>query len=302
MLKKEKSVIANEVKQSSGIATPYGLAMTESTFCHPEFSSGSHEMLKQVQHDVMAQGGRSMVEMLGVLTIIGVLSVAGIAGYTTAMNQHRANETLNQALRLATIISGQRVLNPNAKLSSSDLAGTNFQMAEDNSQIKLTVSNLPEKVANRITAMNFKNAKVTPGADGSLTFTFENDLSEVSGDSNDTTSDDEGLWDFSQAQSCTDATQCGPCEECLQDLCLKVQAGNCQCPTGTFLFNFGNDVICLSCNANYDVPVSMAPNCVSSCDGKRTRVGEGEDEVCILSSCPSGYFLDGYTCFPDKID
>ena len=35
------------------------------------------------------ESGRSMVEMLGVLAIIGVLSVGGIAGYTTAMNKHR---------------------------------------------------------------------------------------------------------------------------------------------------------------------------------------------------------------------
>lgn len=36
--------------------------------------------------------GRSMVEMLGVLAIIGVLSVGGIAGYKTALNKYRANE------------------------------------------------------------------------------------------------------------------------------------------------------------------------------------------------------------------
>ena len=41
------------------------------------------------------ESGRSMVEMLGVLAIIGVLSVGGIAGYTTAMRSHRANEIVN---------------------------------------------------------------------------------------------------------------------------------------------------------------------------------------------------------------
>ncbi|MBO7333238.1 MAG: type II secretion system protein, partial [Alphaproteobacteria bacterium] len=34
--------------------------------------------------------GRSMIEMLGVLAIIGVLSVGGLSGYTMAMNRHRA--------------------------------------------------------------------------------------------------------------------------------------------------------------------------------------------------------------------
>lgn len=32
-----------------------------------------------------SQSGRSMVEMLGVLAIIGVLSIGGIAGYSRAM-------------------------------------------------------------------------------------------------------------------------------------------------------------------------------------------------------------------------
>ena len=33
------------------------------------------------------ENGRSMVEMLGVLAIIGVLSVAGIGGYSMAMKK-----------------------------------------------------------------------------------------------------------------------------------------------------------------------------------------------------------------------
>ena len=44
---------------------------------------------------IKSQSGRSMVEMLGVLAIIGVLSVGGIAGYNTAMDRHRANQVLN---------------------------------------------------------------------------------------------------------------------------------------------------------------------------------------------------------------
>ena len=43
------------------------------------------------------ESGRSMVEMLGVLAIIGVLSVGGIAGYTMAMNKYKANEIMAAA-------------------------------------------------------------------------------------------------------------------------------------------------------------------------------------------------------------
>ncbi|MDO4162020.1 MAG: type 4 pilus major pilin [Pseudomonadota bacterium] len=38
------------------------------------------------------QSGRSMIEMLGVLAIIGVLSVGGIAGYSKAMNKFKTNK------------------------------------------------------------------------------------------------------------------------------------------------------------------------------------------------------------------
>ena len=41
------------------------------------------------------ESGRSMIEMLGVLAIIGVLSVGGIAGYTQAMKKYRSNEITN---------------------------------------------------------------------------------------------------------------------------------------------------------------------------------------------------------------
>ena len=40
--------------------------------------------------------GRSMIEMLGVLAIIGVLSVGGIAGYSKAMEKWKINKTIEQ--------------------------------------------------------------------------------------------------------------------------------------------------------------------------------------------------------------
>lgn len=43
------------------------------------------------------QSGRSMIEMLGVLAIIGVLSVGGLAAYNAAMDRNEANELLYDA-------------------------------------------------------------------------------------------------------------------------------------------------------------------------------------------------------------
>ena len=47
------------------------------------------------------QSGRSMIEMLGVLAIIGVLSVGGIAGYSKAMTKYRINKTIEQITLIA---------------------------------------------------------------------------------------------------------------------------------------------------------------------------------------------------------
>ena len=47
------------------------------------------------------ESGRSMIEMLGVLAIIGVLSVGGIAGYSKAMMKYRINKTIEQITLIA---------------------------------------------------------------------------------------------------------------------------------------------------------------------------------------------------------
>lgn len=45
--------------------------------------------------------GRSMIEMLGVLAIIGVLSVGGIAGYSKAMMKYKINKAIEQITMLS---------------------------------------------------------------------------------------------------------------------------------------------------------------------------------------------------------
>ena len=61
--------------------------------------------------NLKSQNGRSMVEMLGVLAIIGVLSVGGVYGYGVAMKKHKANEALHKASMLATTVSAYAMSN-----------------------------------------------------------------------------------------------------------------------------------------------------------------------------------------------
>ena len=52
--------------------------------------------LKHEHDNIIEQSGRSMIEMLGVLAIVGVLSVGGIAGYSKAMEKFKINKTIDQ--------------------------------------------------------------------------------------------------------------------------------------------------------------------------------------------------------------
>ena len=78
------------------------------------------------------QSGRSMIEMLGVLAIVGVLSAGGIAGYSMAMQSYKTNlliERINLiATRVRTVyksgnytgVSNSNMIN-SGKLSDKDL-------------------------------------------------------------------------------------------------------------------------------------------------------------------------------------
>lgn len=71
------------------------------------------------------QTGRSMVEMLGVLAIIGVLSVGGIAGYSKAMTKFKITKTMDQVsmtvANIRTLYSGQRNYNGLATANALDM-------------------------------------------------------------------------------------------------------------------------------------------------------------------------------------
>ena len=51
------------------------------------------------------QFGRSMIEMLGVLAVIGLLSVGGIAGYSKAMMRYKVSKTIDQITEVNAKIS-----------------------------------------------------------------------------------------------------------------------------------------------------------------------------------------------------
>ncbi len=60
--------------------------------------------------EIKMENGRSMVEMLGVLAVMGVLSIGGVAGYRYAMDKMNANDIINEVKKRAVTASQQRIL------------------------------------------------------------------------------------------------------------------------------------------------------------------------------------------------
>ncbi len=70
------------------------------------------------------QSGRSMVEMLGVLAIIGVLSVGGISGYSKAMAKYKLTKAQDQIVMLLMNIRTAYATSPNYSGLTSDKAAS----------------------------------------------------------------------------------------------------------------------------------------------------------------------------------
>ena len=112
--------------------------------------------------------GRSMVEMLGVLAIIGVLSVGGIAGYTMAMRKYKANEVLNTASMLTMLSksanggSGANMANLAAAGLQAPYGSVEMSSAIDaNGDVTITITNAESGVCDAVNS-SANNSLFTP--------------------------------------------------------------------------------------------------------------------------------------------
>ena len=102
--------------------------------------------------------GRSMVEMLGTLAIIGVLSVGAIAGYSYGMDKYRANETINDVMLLGVDVITQAsrtggMPNLSAEWGTKTTVGYDFTVLpnpEDETQYGIRISGVPARVCKMV--------------------------------------------------------------------------------------------------------------------------------------------------------
>ncbi len=126
-------------------------------------------MIKRIIHKFKSgEAGRSMVEMLAVLAIIGVLTIGAMAGYRYSLEVIMANNIVNGVTARSVIIGQQRVLGRPLNLkefhpnSSKDLIYDRFEVEvyedyyEDGTNIQaLEVRDIPQNVCKRVVKTEF---------------------------------------------------------------------------------------------------------------------------------------------------
>ena len=148
----------------------------------------------------LAQSGRSMVEMLGVLAIVGVLSIGGIMGYDYAVAKFRANTIMSELNLRAVPISQQLTQHPEEAntaltleagdtLSSGQSVSANvavnpeyfeFHLTEvDDTTCELVLENYETPAWMMVNGSLYENSTdICSNPDNDMTFVYKNDLGE----------------------------------------------------------------------------------------------------------------------------
>ena len=143
-------------------------------------------MKKRIYQKNRMQSGRSMVEMLGVLAIIGVLSIGGISGYRYAMNRHEANQIVNDITMTATIVSGFAMAKGGSRYLTTDGGAvidvdTPYPAESDGDEmfiVKPPVSIYSSSAVCEMVLTNYTTPYQIMGMDGSSSREIETPLSE----------------------------------------------------------------------------------------------------------------------------
>ena len=92
--------------------------------------------MKTIINDEKQSRGRSMVEMIGVLALIGILSIGSLSAYEYAMDSHEANNILEfiNKLSITAQTRNQVIQAPQDCLAAFPIESTNPTMISSNPQ------------------------------------------------------------------------------------------------------------------------------------------------------------------------
>ena len=126
------------------------------------------------------QSGRSMVEMLGTLAIMGILSIGGIAGYNYGINKYRANTIINDIMLRATDAIAQFDATGDANLSEwPTITAGQYTIGLEDDTIGIQIDGLPKDLCQMVFDNMINNAMIKVG-----TTEYDAPSDDICGDNN----------------------------------------------------------------------------------------------------------------------
>ena len=247
--------------------------------------------------------GRSMVEMLATLSIIGVLSVGAVAGFKTAMNKHKANELI-QELKMHSVSLAGQALSQNLP-ENMTLNNTKYQFVykkETDKSYSLSLNDVDENIC-RIVQNNtafqwaetvlINDGKGCENENNSLVFFMNTSLTS------DTTNENR-IMTCQKDSDCGECGQCGPQNVCLfsDSDCIDPEKpycnkGKCQsCEVGYMKIADGTCRFCPYFNDSYNILRSECYACPN-------LFMEGTEDTGRCIRCPGEVNADKTDCLFD---
>ncbi len=224
------------------------------------------------------ENGRSMVEMLGVLAIIGVMSVGAVFGLRYAFDKYTANQTIKDIHTRALMCSGQLESGRNScdlgdfdKKTQSGYVVTQ-SIADSANRFYLTIADVPEGVCRKIAASGWTLPLMYAGAVSTTPMTSDN-CAEIT---------DITFMFSADLQPLQDEQGCLENESAI---CPNGSGKNCQ---GNYISGYCGCRRCFSCEGylgeSYHNNCPMGQRCAASgcvCESGGCPAGQS-------STCPDG--------------
>ena len=260
---------------------------------------------KQIRY-INTQSGRSMVEMLGTLAIMGVLTIGGIAGYRYAINKSNANTILGAVSQMAVTASTELTTQGSLTLPEWKDASGNLSISGafgvetaryDDGAFGIIVSDMNDEVCERIKGMDWKvpedvaingeSDSCDQGEANAIEFVFSNTLGKATSENSDSDPDKQENEDCRR----------GVCETCTQDPNTGA-ATYTFAPAGTECEIGGLKGTCNGntnrCNTSEGTPCNRAGVCPS---GEFCYYGAPNTPNKCLKAKPRSITIDGVTYY-----
>jgi len=244
--------------------------------------------LGQIKSMLKMQNGRSMVEMLGVLAVVGVLSIGAIYGYRFAMDKYHANEIVHGVGMMAMSAQTQIEVTGDFTLDefkNSDLLPYSFEEGfSDDDSFYITLKEVPQGACERLKSMAWQEPSailindvpdgVCDQEENSIEFSFN--ISEGESD----------------VKKCASTDDCPYCNTCTGGKCVADTLCDNSCPPDKPILEKSGS--CAACPTAFRDYTAFSADSASECS-KCTFQGHSfvyRNGECVLSTttCPEGYF------------